>query len=131
MTNYTRLRLSLFAAVCLIAGCIPPPGAYPQEPPQSSYPEERGYEGEGEAGGNLNLWLCKAAGSVGTAYGDEPWTYSTETGYGDAPTHDDAYLQALENCNALVSTSASLAEASGVARIGGTCSVVECTGPGQ
>jgi hypothetical protein len=51
-------------------------------------------------------------------------SYSTETAYGGGPTRDDAYLKALEDCNALMSMASSLAISSGQRREGGTCSAV-------
>jgi hypothetical protein len=86
--------------------------------------------GSASTRGNSNWWLCKAEGSLGTAYGDEDFSYSTQTGYGNGPTRDDAYLKALGDCNALMSTAMSLANLSGQRQDGGTCSVVNCIGPG-
>jgi Putative metallopeptidase len=81
--------------------------------------------------GNTSWWLCTAEGSIGTAYGDEPFSYSTETAYGGGPTRDQAYRKALEDCNALISMASSLAISWGQRRDGGTCSVVSCIGPGR
>lgn len=101
--------------------------------------EDDGYEdasgsGDGPAPpshGNSSWWLCTAEGSIGTAYGDEPFSYSTETAYGGGPTRDHAYRKALEDCNALISLASSLAISWGQRRDGGTCSVVNCIGPGR
>ena len=76
--------------------------------------------------GGSTWFLCTAQGSMGTAYGDGPWSYSTETAYGGGPTRDVASLKALEDCNAMMSMSASLAISSGQKRDGGTCDVVDC-----
>jgi hypothetical protein len=150
MTTYDRLRYSLYAAaICLMVGCIPPPGAYPSEPPPpgweqgpedtSSYREEDGQDGQDgqdrqdrqASSGNSNWWLCTAEGSMGTAYGDGPWSYSTERAHGNGPTRDDAYIQALDDCNSMMSMASSLAISSGAKRDGGSCTVSECIGPGQ
>jgi hypothetical protein len=150
MTNSGKLRLSLSAALCLIAGCIPLPppggggGGYPSEPQQSGWEQgpaptsrERSRETDDNdyastgGSGNSNWWLCTATGSLGTAYGDGPWDYSTELAHGNGPTRDDAYLQAVEDCNSMMSMSISLAISNGQKYDGGSCSVTDCIGPGR
>jgi hypothetical protein len=145
----------------LIAGCIPPPGAFSpqsgwqgssQAGGQSEYDDEgdygggydgdeyggdpsgrsagsRGSRGSGGSDGS-NWWLCTAEASLGTAYGDGPMSYSTERAYGNGPTRDEAYLNALRDCQAMVSMSTSLADSSGQRQEGGTCEISSCMGPG-
>ena len=132
----TNPRCYRYAVVWLLVGCIPPSGPYPSQPSQTGWqqqpaasPNDYEEDGDDSGNGNSNWWLCTAEGSIGTASGDGPWSYSTETGQGDGPTRDAAYLNALENCNALITTALSLATAAGEAREGGTCSVTDCIGP--
>ena len=68
---------------------------------------------------------------MGTAFEDEPWDYSTETAYGSAATRDEASFKALDDCNSLMSMASTLAISAGKKRSGGTCSIVNCIGPGQ
>ncbi len=86
-----------------------------------------GYNGSGRSGG----WLCTAEGSIGTAYGDDPFEYSTETAHGSGATRDAAALKALEDCNSLMSLASSLAVSAGKKRDLGDCSLVHCIGPGR
>jgi hypothetical protein len=131
------------ALVCLLVGCVPPNGAYQSPGYQSTgygsqgyepqgY-EAQGYESSGQSGyegssprGNTT-WQCTAEGEVSTASDDGPWRNSTERGLGDGPTRDDAYLNAMKNCYALLKTTAALARD---ATSTGDCKVVDCTGPG-
>lgn len=139
----------------------PQPGWQPRPAaPASDYDEDGyagGYEGsyeggygadDGDAGqrsgssgapaptrsgssGSSSWWLCTAEGSIGTAYGDEAFSYSTETAHGSAATRDEAYLKALDDCNALMGMASSLAIAAGQKRDVGSCSIVNCIGPGS
>lgn len=102
-----------------------------------------GYEGERSgrraapaqprrgSSGSSSWWLCTAEGSIGTAYGDEAFSYSTETAHGSAATRDEAYLKALEDCNTLMGMASSLAISAGQKRDVGSCSIVNCIGPGS
>jgi hypothetical protein len=124
-----------YAVLCLITGCISTNSAYPSQPWQRS--SQTGVQPILEA--SLNdyeddtdgEWLCTAQGSVGTAHGDGPWSFSTETARGSAATHDDAFLKAIADCNSLVTTSSTLAMSAGEQRQGGACTVSNCIGPRQ
>lgn len=136
MTTYSKLRLSLSAALCLIAACIPPPGGYSSQPQQSGWeqgPTATSSEGEeygSSGGGDSSGWLCTAEGRLGTSY-DGSWSYSTEQGQGGGPTRDDAHLHALENCNSLLNLSVTLATSEDKQLDIGTCEVTNCIGPGR
>jgi hypothetical protein len=64
---------------------------------------------------------------MGTAYGDEPFEYSTERAYGTGATRDDAYYKAYSDCTSLMTMAATLAMSAGKKRDGGTCTVAECS----
>jgi hypothetical protein len=145
-----------YTVLFLIAGCIPPADTYygpsqprsqqgsssnggydsdpydTDEPPQGG-DSRRGAGGQprgdqrggsqGSSGGQW--WLCQAEGSVGTSDGGS-WSYSKEKAFGSAATHDDAYIKAIDDCNALVRMSATLASARGVRYETEACRVVDC-----
>ena len=121
--------LSRYAFVCsLLAACVPPNrGHQPQHRPQSS---SRHYDQIGFQG-NAKWWVCTAEGSLGTAYGDGPWSYSNEQANRNGPTRDEAAMKALEDCNAKMSFSSNRAIAAGQKREGGRCTISDCVGPGE
>jgi hypothetical protein len=79
-----------------------------------------------QRGALATRFRCTAQGTLGTAYGDRPWQYSTETASGSGPTKAAAGFKALEDCTAMMSRAAALAMSSGQRRDGGTCEVVDC-----
>lgn len=77
-----------------------------------------------------NTWTCWAEASVGTAYGNGPWSYARKSLPASGKTRDEAYLAASSNCNAMVSVDDNLATLSGAAVDSGLCKVTRCLPPG-
>jgi hypothetical protein len=75
-------------------------------------------------------WMCWAEGSTGYAYGNGPWSYRAKSIPADGRTRDEASLQALRDCNALLGFSANLDNLSGAATDNGMCKVTRCFPPG-
>lgn len=125
----TKLGCSLVAVLCLISGCIPPPGAY--QPAPSSGGQEPAEYGEYRSSGEEHTWLCSAKGRIGTASEDGSWSYSVEQAVGTGTNRDDAYMKALEECNSQINFSSSIASANDQRTDIEDCEVDDCTGPGQ
>lgn len=144
------LFMTRFAVLFVIASCIPPAAYYsPSQPRWQQGPTTNGTDdsnpygydaddntpppqrGDGGAKGGQSStgpwWLCRAEGSVGTSDGGS-WSYSKEMAFGSAANRDDAYMKAIEDCNALVRMSATLASARDVRHETESCRVVDCMG---
>lgn len=76
-------------------------------------------------------WICYAEASVGTAYGNGPWSYARTSLPASGKTRDEAYLAASSNCNAMVSVDVNTATLAGAAVDSGLCTVTQCFPPGS
>jgi hypothetical protein len=75
-------------------------------------------------------WMCWAEGSIGTAVGSGPYTYSTKSLSGTGNTRDEAGYDAVTSCNAILGTSKNLAWSGGQTVDAGSCEVTRCLPPG-
>lgn len=75
-------------------------------------------------------WTCWAEGRTGVAYGNGPYTYGSKSTPANGRTRDEAALQALRDCNALVSLDQNLNNLSGATTDNGACRVTRCIPPG-
>ncbi|HSR97027.1 MAG TPA: DUF4344 domain-containing metallopeptidase [Kofleriaceae bacterium] len=89
----------------------------------SGYSDDSGNSGNS---GNSGWWMCTAEGSLGTANGNGPMDYRTQTAYGDGPTRDEAGNKALKDCGAMMGFYKNLAWTSGQRTEGGSCSIANC-----
>jgi hypothetical protein len=76
-------------------------------------------------------WMCRAVASVGTSRENGPWDHAGVDMLGSGNTRDEAYLQALRDCNAMSSTKKNQGWLSGAAVSGGDCTVTQCQPPGS
>ena len=76
-------------------------------------------------------WTCWAEGSSGYAYGNGPWTYRNTSIPANGRTRDEAALEAVRGCNALMSTGNNTSYSSGAAVDSGDCKVTKCFPPGS
>jgi hypothetical protein len=75
-------------------------------------------------------WMCTAEASLGTRQGYGPWSYERVSLLGAGNSRDEAGLDALKACRAIVSGKINLANLSGFAVDGGDCQVSRCDPPG-
>lgn len=75
-------------------------------------------------------WTCWADGSTGASYDNGPYTYRNKSTPADGRTRDEAALQALRDCNALLSADANLKDLSGAETETAGCHVTRCIPPG-
>ena len=76
-------------------------------------------------------WTCFAEGSHGYAYGNGPWNYRTQSMQSSGKTHDEAYLAAARDCNAMMGVSSNLNNLDGAQVDSGECKVTKCFPPGS
>jgi hypothetical protein len=127
--RHAMFKYSLSVVVCMIVGCTRPTPSQPQQSRSQEGPQPAYVQGGSTP--NPNWWLCTAEGSVGTASGDGPWSWSTERADGNGANRDEAQTLALEDCNSMMILSAKLPMTIYEKREARRCRVTDCVGPGH
>jgi hypothetical protein len=122
------------------------PSAYGSQPPRNPYDDADDYDDDaggssngygagygdsdeqdrGQPSGGHSNWTCVATGSIGTTQGNYPTLYRNKEWPDNGRTRDEAYMKALEGCNALMGQAANLGYLSGDEVESSGCKVVDC-----